>query len=125
MLASSSINAFVRVTDPQRARHFYEKVLGLQVVSDNPFMIVFRANNALVMAQKAEKFSPLRGTVLGWEVKNINKVIVALVKNGVVFERYDGMDQDELGVWKSPDGNVAWFKDPDGNILSLSEHANY
>ena len=94
MLASSPINAFVRVTDPQRARHFYEKVLGLQVVSDNPFMIVFRANNALV-------------------------------KNGVVFERYDGMDQDELGVWKSPDGNVAWFKDPDGNILSLSEHANY
>ena len=125
MLASSPINAFVRVTDPQRARHFYEKVLGLQVVSDNPFMMVFRANNALIMAQKAEKFSPLRGTVLGWEVKDINKAIAALVKNGVVFERYDGMDQDELGVWKSPDGNVAWFKDPDGNILSLSEHANY
>jgi catechol 2,3-dioxygenase-like lactoylglutathione lyase family enzyme len=125
MLASSPINAFVRITDPQRARNFYEKVLGLPVVSDNPFMMVFRANNALVMAQKGEKFSPLRGTVLGWEVKDINKAVAALVKNGIVFERYEGMDQDKLGVWKSPDGKVAWFKDPDGNVLSLSEHANY
>jgi catechol 2,3-dioxygenase-like lactoylglutathione lyase family enzyme len=125
MLASSPINAFVRITDAQRARHFYEDVLSLRVVSDNPFVMVFRADNALIMAQKAEKFSPLQGTVLGWEVKDINKAIEALVKKGVVFERFQGMDQDELGIWKSPDGKVAWFKDPDGNILSLSQHANY
>lgn len=125
MLASNPINAFVRITDVKRARQFYEKTLGLKVVSDNPFMLVFRANNALIMAQKAEKFTPLRGTVLGWEVKDISKVISTLLKNGVVFERYAGMDQDELGVWDSPDGKVAWFKDPDGNVLSLSQHANY
>jgi predicted enzyme related to lactoylglutathione lyase len=125
MLASNPINAFVRITDVKRARQFYEKTLGLKVVSDNPFMLVFKANNALIMAQKAEKFTPLRGTVLGWEVKDIDKEISALVKNGVAFERYDGMDQDELGVWNSPDGKVAWFKDPDGNVLSLSQHASY
>jgi predicted enzyme related to lactoylglutathione lyase len=125
MLASNPINAFVRITDVKRARQFYEKTLGLKVVSDNPFMLVFKANDALIMAQKAEKFTPLRGTVLGWEVKDIDKEISALVKNGVAFERYDGMDQDELGVWNSPDGKVAWFKDPDGNVLSLSQHASY
>jgi len=125
MLASNPINAFVRITDVKRAREFYEKVLGLKVVSDNPFMLVFRAKNGLIMAQKAEKFTPLRGTVLGWEVQDINKEISALVKSGVVFERYQGMDQDELRVWNSPDGKVAWFKDPDGNVLSLSQHANY
>jgi len=125
MVASNPINAFVRITDVKRAREFYEKVLGLKVVSDNPFMLVFRAKNALIMAQKAEKFTPLRGTVLGWEVQDINKEISALVKSGVAFERYQGMDQDELGVWNSPDGKVAWFKDPDGNVLSLSQHENY
>jgi len=125
MLASNPINAFVRITDPKRARRFYEEVLGLKLVSDNPFMLVFRGNNALIMAQKTQKFSPLQGTVLGWEVKDIRKAVSSLAKSGAVFERFNGMDQDDLGVWTSPDGKVAWFKDPDGNILSVSEHANY
>jgi len=125
MLASNPINAFVRITDPKRARRFYEEVLGLKLVSDNPFMLVFRGNNALIMAQKTQKFSPLQGTVLGWEVKDIRKAVSSLAKSGVVFERFNGMDQDDLGIWTSPDGKVAWFKDPDGNILSVSEHANY
>ena len=125
MLASNPINAFVRITDPKRARRFYEEVLGLKLVSDNPFMLIFRGNNALIMAQKTQKFSPLQGTVLGWEVKDIRKAVSSLAKSGVVFERFNGMDQDDLGIWAGPDGKVAWFKDPDGNILSVSEHANY
>jgi catechol 2,3-dioxygenase-like lactoylglutathione lyase family enzyme len=127
MLASNPINAFVRITDPKRARRFYEEILGLKVVSDNPFMLVFqnKDNNTLLMAQKTQKFSPLQGTVLGWEVKDIRKTVSSLAKAGVTFERYNGMDQDDLGIWTTPDGKVAWFKDPDGNVLSVSEHENY
>ena len=69
-----------------------------------------------------KEFVPIAATVLGWEVKDIENVVSALQKSGVVFEKYEGMEQDELGIWKSPAGRVAWFKDPDGNILSVSEH---
>jgi catechol 2,3-dioxygenase-like lactoylglutathione lyase family enzyme len=125
MLGSTPINAFVRITDPKRAQQFYQDILGLEVVSDNPFVLVFRAGNALIMAQKMQQFAPVQGTVLGWEVKNIRQTVASLVEKGIVVERFDGMDQDDLGIWTSPDGKVAWFKDPDGNILSVSEHADY
>jgi catechol 2,3-dioxygenase-like lactoylglutathione lyase family enzyme len=125
MIASSPVNAFVRITDAKRARKFYESVLGLELVSENEYVLVFRARNALVMAQRMEKFSPLQGTVLGWEVKDIHKTVSAMAKSGVTFERYKGMDQDDFGIWTSPDGKVAWFKDPDGNVLSVSEHGDY
>src|SRR5215831_8679397 len=122
MLASSPINGFVRVSDVKHARNFYENVLGLTFVSENPFVVVFRAKNALIMAQKVEKFSAISATVLGWEVEDMRKTVSALTDKGVVFQRYHGMQQDELGIWKSPDGEVAWFTDQDGNILSVSVH---
>ncbi|HYR43228.1 MAG TPA: VOC family protein [Terriglobia bacterium] len=125
MLSSSPINGFVRVTDPKRTREFYEGVLGLKFVSENPFVVVFSGQNAIIIAQRVDKFPPLQSTVLGWEVKDIWETVSSLSQRGVVFHRYDGMDQDELGIWKSPDGKVAWFKDPDGNVLSVSEHPNY
>jgi catechol 2,3-dioxygenase-like lactoylglutathione lyase family enzyme len=122
MLADNPINGFVRITNPARARHFYEQILGLTFVSDNPYVTVFRSGRTLIIGQKTKEFMPVAATVLGWEVKDIAKEVVALRDRGVAFERYPGMEQDDLGIWKSPDGKVAWFKDPDGNVLSVSEH---
>ena len=122
MLTTFPINGFVRITDPERSRRFYEQTLGLAFDNENPYVIVFRSGNTQIIAQKVKEFVPIAATVLGWEVKDIENVVSALRKSGVVFEKYEGMEQDELGIWKSPGGKVAWFKDPDGNILSLSEH---
>lgn len=122
MLTTFPMNVFVRITDPTRARRFYEQVLGFAFESDNEYVMVFRSGPTQVIAQKMEKFAPIGATVLGWEVKGIREVVVALHGRGVVFERFAGMEQDADGIWTSPDGRVAWFKDPDGNVLSVSEH---
>jgi len=122
MLNTFPVNGFVRITDSERSRHFYEQTLGLAFDYENPYVTVFRSGNTQIIAQKVKEFSPVVATVLGWEVKDIEKVVSALQKSGVVFEKYEFMEQDELGIWKSPAGKVAWFKDPDGNILSVSEH---
>jgi len=122
MLTTFPLNGFVRITDSERSRRFYEQTLGLTFDSENPYVAIFRSGNTQIIAQKMKEFVPIPATVLGWEVKDIEKVVAALAKAGVHFEKYEGMEQDELGIWKSPDGKVAWFKDPDGNILSLSEH---
>jgi len=122
LLTTFPINGFVRITDPERSRRFYEQTLGLAFDYENPYVTVFRSGNSQIIAQKVKEFSPVPATVLGWEVKDIEKVVSALRQSGVVFEKFEGMDQDELGIWKSPAGKVAWFKDPDGNILSVSEH---
>jgi catechol 2,3-dioxygenase-like lactoylglutathione lyase family enzyme len=122
MLTTFPINGFVRISDPERARRFYEQTLGLAFDYENPYVVVFRSGNTQIIAQIVKEFAPVAATVLGWEVKNIETVVSALQKDGVVFERFEGMDQDELGIWTSPAGKVAWFKDPDGNLLSVSEH---
>ena len=122
MLATFPINGFVRITDPERARRFYEQTLGVAFDYENPYVMVFRSGDSQIIAQKMKDFAPIPATVLGWEVEDIENVVSALRKRDVVFETYQGMEQDELGIWKSPAGKVAWFKDPDGNILSVSEH---
>ena len=122
MLTTFPINGFVRISDPERARRFYEQTLGLAFDYENPYVVVFRSGNTQIIAQIVKEFTPLAATVLGWEVTDIETVVSALQKDGVVFERFEGMDQDELGIWTSPAGKVAWFKDPDGNLLSVSEH---
>lgn len=122
MLTTFPINGFVRISDPERARRFYEQTLGLAFDYENPYVVVFRSGNTQIIAQIVKEFAPVPATVLGWEVKDIENIVSALRKSGVVFEKYEGMDQDEFGIWKSPAGKVAWFKDPDGNILSVSEH---
>lgn len=122
MLTTFPINGFVRISDPERARRFYEQTLGLAFDYENPYVVVFRSGNTQIIAQIVKEFAPVAATVLGWEVKDIETVVSALQKDGVVFERFEGMDQDELGIWTSPAGKVAWFKDPDGNLLSVSEH---
>ena len=122
MLATFPLNGFVRITDSKRARQFYEQLLGLAFDYENAYVTVFRSGDSQIIAQRMDQVAPIAATVLGWEVKDIEKVVTTLRDRGVVFEKYDGMDQDDLGIWKSPAGKVAWFKDPDGNILSVSEH---
>jgi catechol 2,3-dioxygenase-like lactoylglutathione lyase family enzyme len=122
MFRQAMLVAFVATTDAKRARQFYAEVLGLTVVSDDPYAIVCEANGTPLRIQKVGAFQPQVFTVLGWEVPDIDATVDALVSRGVTFERYEGMGQDKKGIWKAPSGaRVAWFKDPDGNTLSLTE----
>jgi catechol 2,3-dioxygenase-like lactoylglutathione lyase family enzyme len=123
MLGSTDIVAFVSITDADKARAFYEGVLGLRFVKDDGFALVFDANGIMVRAAKMKEVKPAQFTVLGWQVKNIAAVVAAMRDRGVHFEIFGFFKQDELGIWTAPTGDkVAWFKDPDGNILSVSEH---
>jgi catechol 2,3-dioxygenase-like lactoylglutathione lyase family enzyme len=122
MLGSINIVAFVPTKDAEKARAFYEGVLGLRFVKDDGFAMVMDANGIMVRVTTAQ-FTPAPFTILGWQVKDIEKVAAGLQKKGVQFERFGFFEQDALGVWTAPTGDkVAWFKDPDGNILSVSEH---
>jgi catechol 2,3-dioxygenase-like lactoylglutathione lyase family enzyme len=122
MLGSRKIVAFVPTQDSPKARLFYEGILGLRFVSDDPFALVFDANGISVRVTKIAVFAPAPFTILGWEVSNLEEVVAGLAQNGVRFERYGMKEQDERGIWLSPSGaKVAWFKDPDGNVLSLTQ----
>jgi catechol 2,3-dioxygenase-like lactoylglutathione lyase family enzyme len=123
MLDSSKLVAFAGVTDPERARAFYGDTLGLKLVSEQlPFALVFDAHGTMLRVTIVPKPAAAQYTVLGWEVPDIAATVRGLESRGVQFERFPGMSQDELGIWNSPGGaRVAWFKDPDGNLLSLTE----
>ena len=124
MLADKQLVAFVATADPARARAFYEGVLGLTLLEDGPFALVFDANGTRLRVAKVGQVTPATYTVLGWEVGDIVAQVGELVARGVVFERYAGIAQDSLGIWSTDDGDrVAWFRDPDGNVLSLTEIA--
>lgn len=125
MLGSASVVAFVPTRDPANARQFYENVLGLEFVSDDAFALVFNANGVpirVVNVSSIDAFAPAPFTILGWQVPSAQTAVRQLGAKGVVFERFPGMPQDADGIWQSPSGaRVAWFKDPDGNLLSISE----
>jgi catechol 2,3-dioxygenase-like lactoylglutathione lyase family enzyme len=123
MLTSGKMIGFVPTTDSKRARDFYEGKLGFQFVSDDQFALVMRAGDNVIRIAKAGKFAPAPYTVLGWEVTKIGDEVRELSARGVVFEKYPFVQDQETGIWITPNGDkVAWFKDPDGNVLSLSEH---
>lgn len=126
MLATSPIIGFIPTQDADLARAFYVATLGLEFVADDGFAIVLRSGWNMVRIARAGAFTPAPYTILGWEVADIVAEVKALVGEGVVFLRYPFLppDQvDELGIWTAPTGDkVAWFNDPDGNTLSLSQH---
>jgi catechol 2,3-dioxygenase-like lactoylglutathione lyase family enzyme len=123
MLGSIDIVAFVPTKDFEKARAFYEGVLGLRFVKNDGFAMVLDANGIKVRVAKAQ-FTPAPFTILGWQVPDIEKMVKDLQGKGVQFERFGFFEQDALGVWTAPSGDkVAWFKDPDGNVLSVSQHA--
>jgi catechol 2,3-dioxygenase-like lactoylglutathione lyase family enzyme len=115
---------FVATSDPERAKRFYRDTLGLPLVLEEmPFALVFDAHGTMLRVGIVEKVAVAGYTVLGWQVPDIVAAAKALSQAGVRFERYLGMQQDELGIWSAPGGaRVAWFKDPDGNTLSISQH---
>jgi catechol 2,3-dioxygenase-like lactoylglutathione lyase family enzyme len=123
LLGSEKVMAFAATRDPARAKDFYARILGLQFVSDDGFALIFDANGTTLRIATVHELHLAPYTVLGWEVKDAESTVKELTKAGVAFERYEGLQQDGLGIWTAPGGvRVAWFKDPDGNVLSVSQH---
>jgi catechol 2,3-dioxygenase-like lactoylglutathione lyase family enzyme len=123
MLGNKKIIGFVPTQHPTKARSFYEATLGLRFIDDDKFALVFDANGTMLRVVTVKEFKPFPFTVLGWEVSDIEKVVAGLQQKGVKFEKYPWMEQDKLSIWTAPGGaKVAWFKDPDGNVLSVSQH---
>ena len=123
MLKARPIVAFVATTNPKRAKLFYAKTLELRLVSEDGFALAFDAGGTMLRVAIVKTLQPAGYTILGWIVPDIAKAVRGLMKRGVVFQRYEGMmQQDDLGIWSSPSGaRVAWFTDPDSNTLSLTE----
>ncbi|MGH9405621.1 MAG: VOC family protein [Terriglobia bacterium] len=122
MPLAGEVITFVATQHPGEAKAFYGTTLGLPLVSDTPFALVFDAGGAMLRVQKVTELTPAAHTVLGWKVPDIRAAMQDLATRGVLFERYDGIAQDALGIWTTPDGHrVSWFKDADGNTLSLTQ----
>jgi catechol 2,3-dioxygenase-like lactoylglutathione lyase family enzyme len=122
MLASADLIAFVATSDLDRARAFYEGVLGLPVIENDGLALAFDAHGTMLRITGVRELQPAPYTVLGWSVTDIAAAVSNLKMRGVVFSRYTGFEQDELGIWIAPTGaQVAWFTDPDGNTLQLAQ----
>jgi len=123
LLESSKIAAFSATANPDRAKAFYRDQLGLKLVSDEMYALVFDANGTMLRVQKVKEVGEAKYTTLGWNVSDIATTVDELGKAGVKFEHYGMPGQDERGIWTPPGSTakVAWFKDPDGNILSLAQ----
>ena len=120
----SKFVGFAITTKPEEAKSFYSDKLGFTFLRDDGFALVFDAHGTMLRVSKMREFVPAQYTILGWEVEDIIRAVKSLNERGVNFERYPGMPQDENAICTFPGGDrVAWFKDPDGNVLSLSQHA--
>ena len=126
ILGGSEVIAFAPTIDPAKARAFYEGVLGVRLVADQaPFALEFDVHGTMLRVTTVQELRPQAFTVLGWTVSDIEATVDRLSEAGVLFERYPGLnDSEKRGIWNSPGGaRIAWFKDPDGNVLSLTEFA--
>lgn len=124
MLSEGEVAGFIPTKDATKARAFYEGKLGLRFISDDQFALVVQSGGTIIRISKAENFTPFHFTLLGWRVKNIEEEVQSLTSKGVSFRHFSGFNQNDLGIWTAPDGTkVAWFEDPDGNLLSLSQHS--
>jgi catechol 2,3-dioxygenase-like lactoylglutathione lyase family enzyme len=113
---------FLATANAARARAFYERVLGLAFVADEPPALVFQVGQSMLRIQKVDQVHTAPYTALGWAVSDIHVTVRHLREAGVVFERYEGMNQDDEGIWQAPSGAlVAWFRDPDSHVLSLTQ----
>lgn len=126
MLTNSKPVILLPTVKKEEARAFFEETLGLRFIADDGFALVFDSAGIMLRVTPVREFTPHEFSVLSWEVDDIDASVKGLSAKGVVFEKYDfpWMQQDALGIWAAPDGTkVAWFKDPDGNLLSVSQHA--
>jgi catechol 2,3-dioxygenase-like lactoylglutathione lyase family enzyme len=125
MLNTWKIVAFVATLDAARAREFYGEKLGLKLMEDSPYALVYDANGTMLRVAMVRELKAAPYTVLGWEVPDIDEAVRELAAAGIELKRYEGFGQDERGVWTAPGGaaKVAWFEDPDRNVLSVSQHS--
>lgn len=122
MLQQMPLIAFIGTTDLSLARRFYTDLLGLRIVAESPFALEIDASGTMLRVTKVAEVKPAPYTALGWRVPDIVKTMKGLMTNGIIFQRYSAVEQDDLGIWTSPVGaRVAWFKDPEGNVLSVAE----
>jgi len=122
MLSNATIKAFVPTVKPAEAKTFYQEILGFKLLNEDNYALEFDAHDTLLQVIIVPELKAQLFTVLGWNVGDIKDTIRQLNAKGIFCERYEFMEQDDLGIWTSPGGsNVAWFKDPDGNVLSLTE----
>jgi catechol 2,3-dioxygenase-like lactoylglutathione lyase family enzyme len=122
MLQNADVMTFVGTRDAARAKGFYRDKLGLKLVEENSFALVFDSNGIMLRVTNVPEMNPAKYTVLGWQVPDIVASARELVAAGVEFARFPGMSQDKDGIWDSPSGaRIAWFQDPDGNTLSLTQ----
>jgi catechol 2,3-dioxygenase-like lactoylglutathione lyase family enzyme len=122
MLGNEKVMAFVGVSDAARARAFYRDTLGLHLISEDSFALAFDVQGVMLRVTLVHEVSPRPYTVLGWQVEDAAARVTALASAGVQFERFPGIVQDESGIWTAPGGaRIGWFKDPDGNILSITQ----
>lgn len=124
-LNTSKTTIFLATSNPEAARIFYEEQLGLSLAADDPYTLVYQLAGTEFRLSKVPSHTPLPFTVLDWQVPDLEAAHAHLSKNDVEFTIFDGMGQDEKGIWASPDGGarILWFKDPDGNVLSVSERS--
>ena len=123
MLESGKMVGFLLTKDYDKARAFYEKQLGFEFVSQDQFALVMKIGGHTVRIGKVPDFTSARNTVLGWEVDDIETVVAWLKAQDIVLEKYPFIQDQERGICSTPNGDkVAWFKDPDGNVLSVSQH---
>ena len=124
VLANAELAAFLPTRDLDRTRVFFTETLGLSIIENTSFACVFDAHGTTVRVALVEELRPAPYTVLGWIVSDLSAAVRGLAARGVFFERFPTMDQDELDIWTTPGGDrVAWFKDPEGNVLSLTQVA--
>ena len=122
MLGNKELKAFVPTTNQAKAKSFYKDLLGLTLLSEDDYALEFDTNGASLRITTVQELKPQPFTILGWTIQDISSTIQALNKQGIFCEKYDFLSQDEAGIWKAPGGaKVAWFKDPDDNVLSLTE----
>lgn len=125
MIKLDRMVGFVMTTKPEEAKRFYGEVLGFRLVKDDGFALVFDAHGSMIRVVQMQSHNPAAGTVLGWQVADIGVAVRELSAAGVQFERYEFMQPNAEGIVTFPGGDkVAWFKDPDGNVLSVSQHVS-
>jgi catechol 2,3-dioxygenase-like lactoylglutathione lyase family enzyme len=122
MIEGNRLMAFVPISNADRARDFYRNTLGLKLVSEDQFALVFDVEGVMLRATLISEFTPQPFTVLGWQVSDASAIARKLTNGGIELLRFPGMPQDESGLWRAPGGAaIGWFKDPDGNILSITQ----
>jgi catechol 2,3-dioxygenase-like lactoylglutathione lyase family enzyme len=121
MLSSDKMVGFLFTTDYDRAKAFFVGKLGFHFIQQDQFALAMRCGENMVRVTKIANFTPAQATVLGWETSDIEGALAWLQKQGVAPEKYPWAGGSE--IWTAPSGDkILWFKDPDGNVLSISQH---